>query len=114
MMPSNTSSGNRFGGGTLRRAKIDANQPEVVKAFRRCGFTVVCTHTVGNGFPDLVVARHGWTALIEIKDGSKCKSARKLTPDEEKFHREWPGEIHIIESPDDVVRLYQTLVLDGH
>lgn len=97
----------------MRSARIDANQPEVVKAFRRCGFTVAHTHMVGNGFPDLVVARHGWTALIEIKDQSKSPSRRKLTPDEAEFHQNWPGEIHIIESPDDVIRLYQSLVFDG-
>jgi len=98
----------------MRRARVDATQKEIVAAFRRCGFSVAHTHTVGGGFPDVVVARHGWTALVEIKDGTKPPSARKLTPDEEKFHREWPGEIHIIESPDDVVRLYQSLVFDGN
>ena len=98
----------------MRRARVDATQKEIVAALRRCGFSVAHTHMVGSGFPDVVVARHGWTALVEIKDGTKPPSARKLTPDEEKFHREWPGEIHIIESPDDVVRLYQSLVFDGN
>ena len=97
----------------MRRARVDATQKEIVATFRRCGFKVAHTHTVGAGFPDIVVARHGWTALVEIKDGNLPPSRKKLTPDEEKFHREWPGEIHIIESPDDVIRLYESLVFDG-
>lgn len=97
-----------------RAAKADRNQPEIVATFRRCGFAVAHTHAVGRGFPDLVVARHGWTALIEIKDGNKPPSARKLTPEEAEFHAHWPGEIHVINSPDEVVRLYESLIFDGH
>jgi len=66
------------------------------------GFQVAHTHTIGHGFPDVVVSRKGRTQLIEIKDGSKPPSARKLTDDEKDFHMRWEDHIPIIESLDDV------------
>lgn len=38
-----------------RFARTDANQPEIVKALREHGFHVAHTHTIGKGFPDVVV-----------------------------------------------------------
>jgi hypothetical protein len=88
-----------------RVARIDANQPDIVGAFRRLGFSVAVTSTVGDGFPDLVVGRRGYNLLIEIKDGDKPPSERRLTPAQDDFHRDWRGTIHIVESIDDVIRL---------
>jgi hypothetical protein len=88
-----------------RIARIDANQPDIVGAFRRLGFTVAVTSAVGSGFPDLVVGRRGYNLLIEIKDGSKPPSERRLTPAQDDFHRDWRGTIHIVESVGDVIRL---------
>ena len=79
-------------------AKADRNQPEIVAALRKFGATVTPTHTVGQGFPDLIVAFKGRTLLLEIKDGEKPPSARKLTPDQVRFHAAWTGEIHVVES----------------
>lgn len=85
--------------------KVDANQPEIVKAFRTLGATVKTMHTVGGGFPDLCVAVPGKTFLVEIKDGSKPPSARELTPDQVTFHATWPDKIEIVTSVDDVARI---------
>jgi len=79
-------------------AKADRNQPEVVAALRKIGAKVVPTHTLGQGMPDLVVAYDGRTFLLEIKDGEKPPSARKLTPAQETFHAAWTGEIHVVDS----------------
>jgi hypothetical protein len=43
--------------------------------------------------------------LVEIKDGNKIPSKRKLTPDEQKWHDEWRGQKVIVESVEDVVAL---------
>jgi hypothetical protein len=75
----------------MRAAKIDANQPEIVDALRRHGATVQSLAPIGNGCPDLLVGYAGKTALIEIKDGSKPPSARRLTEDQMLWHKDWQG-----------------------
>lgn len=72
-----------------RAARVDANHSEIVDALREVGCWVLDLSAVGNGCPDLLV--HGplypWhLVLLEIKDGGKPPSARKLTPDQIKFH----------------------------
>jgi hypothetical protein len=87
----------------MRACKVDSNQPEIVKSFRRMGYAVAHTHTLGRGFPDLVISKQGKNFLIEVKDGSLPPSARKLTPAEQEFKDGWLGQYDIIESLDDVV-----------
>jgi hypothetical protein len=72
--------------------RIDANQNSVVKALRDHG-AFVRVVTQGDGIPDLLVAYKGVTALLELKDGDKSPSHRKLTPAEQKFFNEWTGGI---------------------
>jgi hypothetical protein len=83
--------------------KIDANQPEIVKAFRQLGWVVAITSGLGNGFPDLVVSKRSVTAVVEIKDGSQPPSKRELTPKEKHFRDSWPGLYAKVESIADVV-----------
>jgi hypothetical protein len=89
-------------------ARIDSNQPAIVEALRKLGATVLHLHTIGKGAPDIAVGYQGKNALIEIKDGAKPPSARKLTPDEEKFHAEWRGQVAVIESVDEAIAFIQT------
>lgn len=86
--------------------RADANQPEIVKAFRGFGYTVQHLHTVGKGCPDILAGKFGLNFLIEIKDGSKIPSQKKLTPDEQKWHKDWRGQVGIIESVDDVFKFH--------
>jgi Holliday junction resolvase len=79
-------------------AKIDANQPEVVKALRKAGCTVQHLHAVGAGCPDLLCALDGQVFLIEVKDGAKVPSAQKLTPDQVTWHAAWAAEVHVVNS----------------
>lgn len=71
--------------------RVDANQRDCVNTWRSAGFSVWLTTSLGNGAPDCVVGRNGWTIPVEIKDGRKPPSAQVLTPDEERFHAEWRG-----------------------
>jgi hypothetical protein len=63
------------------------------------------THAVGQGFPDLVVSFRGRNILIEIKDGSKPPSARRLTPDQKEFHESWDGELYVVESAEQAIKV---------
>lgn len=89
--------------------RTDANQAEIVKVFRSMGCSVAVTSMVSNGFPDLIIARNGVNILIEVKDGSKNPSARKLTDDEADFHEKWKGSIYIVESIDDAIKVVNSL-----
>lgn len=91
-------------------AKVDRNQPEIVKAFRAYGFTVLHLHQVGKGCPDICVGLKGINYLIEIKDGELVPSARKLTTQEQEFFNSWGGQCVIIESVDDVASFYQSII----
>lgn len=82
----------------MKAKKTDANQQQIVKDLRKCGYTVFITSMVGNGFPDLTVGAHGLTFLFEVKDGTKYKSCQKLTNLENLFHLTWKGQASIITS----------------
>lgn len=86
-------------------SRVDSNQPEIVKILRNAGATVFPTHSVGKGFPDIVVGHRGVNYLVEIKDGDKPPSARKLTQDEEKFHAAWRGDVCIVKNADEALLL---------
>ena len=79
-------------------ARIDENQPEIVKALRQVGCTVQSLAGVGNGCPDLLVGFRGQNMLMEVKDGDKKPSARKLTDDQEEWHNDWFGSVFVVES----------------
>ena len=70
-------------------ARLDANQAEVVEALRAMpdGCFVQSLAMVGVGTPDLLVMYRGRIVLMEVKDGAKSPSERKLTPAEAKWHR---------------------------
>jgi hypothetical protein len=74
-----------------RAAKVDANQADIVAALRAIGASVTPLHAVGNGVPDLLVGFRRQTWLIEVKDGNKPPSARRLTPDQQEWHASWRG-----------------------
>lgn len=82
-----------------RAARVDANQPAIVAALRREGVRVFDTHRLGSGFPDLVALhRDGRSVvLIEVKDGSKPPSARRLTDDEAAFAALFPVSVVMTE-----------------
>lgn len=96
----------------MKFARIDANQPAIVAALRKIGATVLHLHTLGKGAPDIAVGFKGKNAFLEIKDSAKPPSARKLTPDEEKFHAEWRGQVHIVSSEQEAVEFITSMKWD--
>ncbi len=93
----------------MRAARVDANQKELVAAFRKLGCSVLHLHKVGDGCPDLAIGLHKKTVLVELKDGSKPPSARSLTKLEEKFHADWKGILCLVEDLEDVIALVRAL-----
>ena len=87
-----------------RRARIDENQPDIVAALRKAGCSVLCLHMLGKGAPDILVGVGGRNILMEIKDGKKVQSARKLTPDESDFHAEWRGQVAVVGSAEEALK----------
>ncbi len=84
-------------------AKTDANQTSIVKALRSVGCTVQTLAAVGNGCPDILVGFRGSNYLMEIKDGDKVPSKRRLTPDQVEWHRQWFGKAVVIKSIDEAL-----------
>jgi len=84
-----------------RAAAVDANQPEIVKLFRKLGWYVLIISQLKNCC-DIIVSKKGRTIAIEIKDGDKPPSARQLSEGEEKFRREWQGFYELVICLDDV------------
>jgi hypothetical protein len=86
-------------------ARIDANQDQIVSALRAYGATVRIV-TQGNGLPDLLVGYNGQTILMEVKDGNKVPSARKLTEAEQKFFDEWRGGLlAVVNSAEEAIEI---------
>ena len=81
-----------------RRARVDGNQAEIVKALRQIGASVATCHAVGQGFPDICVGYNGDTFLLEIKDPTKPKGDQKLTPSQVEWHQSWRGHVAVVKT----------------
>lgn len=89
-----------------RAAKIDSNQNKVVGMLRKIpGVSVAITSQLGNGFVDIVVGYKGINYMIELKDGDKVASKRKLTVDEIEFSDKWKGQYNVCKDFDEVFNL---------
>ena len=87
------------------KAKVDANQKQIVSALRDAGCSVQSLAATGRGVPDLLVGIAGKNLLMEVKDGDKPPSARKLTPDEKAWHEAWTGQIAVVNSINEALEL---------
>lgn len=88
-----------------RAARVDANHREVVRALESTGCYVQSLAAVGCGVPDILVGRAGVMVLMEIKDGRKAPSDRRLTADQVRWHAEWRGPpVCVVLSVDDALR----------
>ena len=93
-----------------RSAKVDSNQPEIVKALRSIGAFVLVTSQLKNAF-DVLVGYRGKLFIIEIKDGSRPLSQRKLTDGELKCKEGFESvgiPYHVVNSIDEAIELITT------
>lgn len=88
-----------------RAARVDANHAQIVAALRAAGCSVSSIAAVGGGLPDLLVGRSGMNYLLEVKDGSKSPSARRLTGDELIWHENWRGQVETVYNVQDALEV---------
>ncbi len=79
----------------MRKASnVDTVQPEIVKALRQIGASVMVLSSVGKGCPDLCVGFHGHTMLMECKTG-----ADQLNAVQREWHQKWAGHVVVVRTP---------------
>ena len=83
-----------------KHGRVDKNQASIVKALRQAGATVTLLSAVGGGVPDLIAGFRKKNYLVEIK-GDKGK----LTPDQEVWHEEWKGQVAIVRTEEEGLKL---------
>lgn len=96
-----------------RAAKVDDNQTQIVNVFRRAGCSVQILSAVGQGCPDILVGISGFNILVEIKDGAKPPSDRKLTKDQVIWHTDWRGQVAVIATVDEAISLINLVRRSG-
>jgi hypothetical protein len=90
----------------MRAARTDANQAEVVKALLDAGCVVTLLHRVGSGCPDLLCWNGERFVMVEVKDGAKPPSARKLTPEQEAWHAAHEGApVYVVSSVGEAIEV---------
>lgn len=91
--------------------RTDANQKSITEQLRKCGFSVLVLSMVGHGCPDILIGAKNRNFLIEIKDGQKIPSQRKLTEDEQKFFARWKGQVNVCNSFDEIMEVINAPII---
>lgn len=92
----------------MRARRVDDNHSEIINHARSLGFFVWDTHTLPNSC-DCVMIRNGKTFFVEIKDGEKTASKKKLTPGEAKFKEDvskYGGAHLVVENKQQITDLF--------
>ena len=84
-----------------RAARKDANHQSVSDYLSALGWSVLDLSRAGFGVPDLAVSKPGFCCLVEVKDGTKPPSERKLTPEQQEIRARWQGPYVIALSGED-------------
>ena len=82
-----------------RRARVDANQAEIVEALRALGVSVQSLASVGDGCPDLLCGYRGRNILLEVK-----APKGDTTSDQWTWGARWRGQMAIVRSVEDARR----------
>ena len=92
-------------------AKVDGNHTTVVQALRAVGAQVQSLAMVGAGCPDLLVAFRGLWYVLEVKDGTKPLSHRKLTPAETEWVQSFGdvAPVFVVNSVDDALKAIEAV-----
>ena len=83
----------------MHAKRVDDSQKPIVDALRAAGIAV---YVIGLPLDLLCAVRlpEGWkTLLLEVKDADG-----RFTKTQAEFMAEWPGEIHVVRSPEEALR----------
>lgn len=83
-----------------RAARVDENHPEIVKALRKAGCSVLSLAALGRGAPDLLLGYRGKNVLIEVK-----RPKGKLNDQQQEFRAAWRGDLCVVRSIDEAFLL---------
>lgn len=86
-----------------RAARVDGNHPALVAALQQVGATVTSLATVGGGVSDLLVSYRGRWHVLEVKDGNKPPSARKLRPAQFAWMAAQRAPVHVVTTVDEAL-----------
>jgi len=89
-----------------RAARVDTTHGSIRDELRKCGFSVEDTSKIGGDFPDLVIGKHGITALVECKSDKKVRKTKGdgLSEGQKTFKATWKGsQVIVAESLQDVL-----------
>lgn len=84
--------------------RVDANQTELVNEAERLGAQAQRISDIGGGCPDLLITFKGQWHVVEVKDGSKPPSRRRLSSKQIEWHERFNAPVWIWESVEDVRR----------
>lgn len=84
----------------------DGNHTAIERALRAVGISVVDTHEIGSGVPDLLWGSRQVTGLMEIK-----LPGEELEPHQADWHQSWRGgRVLVARTPEEAIRLIQDAV----
>lgn len=90
----------------MKARRKDANHNEITRTLLQVGAELLETYQLPGALDVFVAYRQKWT-LLEIKDGTKPPSARKLTEDEAatvaRIARTG-APVHVVTTPDEALK----------
>lgn len=97
----------------IRHKKKDRNHKEIIDYFRQRGAVVDdVSDLAGLGY-DCLVGYAEAVVMVEIKDGDKPPSARKLTASEEEARERWGAKFAVVENVEQAQGLLDSMAYYG-
>ena len=88
------------------RARTDANHVAIGRLLRQLFPAVEDCRQHGGGMSDYLVLTRAGLRLVEVKDGSKPPSERRLTPPQEAWKAKFGSYYVVVTCEGDVLELY--------